>query len=195
MEMKHENAQSRKADLILHPVRMRILVAISGGRMTAQQLVHTFPDVPQTTLYRHLNYLTKHGVLAVVEEHQVRGTVERVYALAPEMATLTPADVAGATGEDHLNYFSIFATSLISDFARYAQSQANIDVVADSVLYTKLTVHMSNSERREFQEAAQALILPLLARQPDANRRAYLFSTIFFPANDIKVTAETETQE
>jgi DNA-binding transcriptional ArsR family regulator len=195
MEMKDENAQTRKADLILHPVRMRILVAISGQQMTAQQLVRAFPDVPQTTLYRHLNYLAKHGVLAVVDEHQVRGTVERVYALAPEMARLTPTDLATAKGEDHLNYFSIFATSLISDFARYAQSRANIDVMADGVLYTKLTVHMSDSERREFQEAAQALILPLLARQSAANRRAYLFSTIFFPADNIEATAETKTQE
>src|SRR5262245_53006061 len=105
--------------------------------MTAQQLVRLLPDVPQTTLYRHLNYLADHGVVTVVEEHRVRGTVERVYAISTDMSRLTPSDLATATGEDHLNYFSIFMTSLLSDFARYVQSQGRIDVEADGVLYTK----------------------------------------------------------
>ncbi|MFL5735059.1 MAG: helix-turn-helix domain-containing protein, partial [Chloroflexia bacterium] len=185
-----------KADVILHPVRMRILVAVSGRQMTVQQLVHEVADVPQTTLYRQINSLVEHGALTVVEERRVRGTVERVYALAPAMATLTPADMAAASGEDHLNYFSIFVTSLLGDFARYARSDtgAAIGAEADSLLYTRFMAHMTDSERAEFQEAAQALLVPLLARQPGPGRRPYLFAITFFPSGVEGETEKARTQ-
>ena len=72
---------SPKAGLILHPVRIQIITAMSTQRMTARELSEVMPDIPQTTLYRHLNALLRGGVIQVVEEYPVRGTVERVYAL------------------------------------------------------------------------------------------------------------------
>ena len=41
-----------KVDLILHPIRMRILMALSGSQKTSQQLADDLRDVPQATLYR-----------------------------------------------------------------------------------------------------------------------------------------------
>lgn len=186
--------QQPKPDLLLHPVRMRIMVTISGRQMTAQQLVRALPDVPQTTLYRHLNTLAGRGMLAVVAEHRVRGTVERVYAVAPEAARLTPADLATATGADHLNYFSIFMTSLLSDFARYVAGHTPVDVGADGVAYIKGTAHLTDAERLEFQQAVQALLLPLFTRPPAADRRPYLFATTFFPAEDGTATGDESSE-
>jgi DNA-binding transcriptional ArsR family regulator len=176
----------RKADVILHPTRMRILVAISGRQMTSQQLARALPDIPQTTLYRHISHLVDEHILTVLDEQRVRGTVERLYALAAGASRITPEELAEAAPEDHLRYFSIFVTSLLVDFGRYVQAheqkQARIDVARDSVVYTKATVFMSDEERQEFQEAAQALLIPLLERHPAVGRRAYLFATTFFPA-------------
>jgi DNA-binding transcriptional ArsR family regulator len=175
---------SRKADIILHPARMRILVAISGRQMTAQQLAKSLPDIPQTTLYRHVNYLVEERILRVVEERRVRGTVERLYELESGASRMTPEELAEVAPEDHLRYFSIFVTSLLADFGRYVLGQGpayKVDVEANGVLYTRATIFMSDEERREFQEAAQALLMPLFTRQPGAGRRAYLFAISFFP--------------
>ena len=82
--------QPAKPDLILHPIRMRIILALAQGRsLTAQELGAALPDVAQATLYRHLNRLLKGGVLAVVDERQVRGAVERIYALREENLDLS----------------------------------------------------------------------------------------------------------
>ena len=43
-----------------------------GAPETAQQLSEELQDVPQATLYRHLNKLEHAGVLVVAEERQVR---------------------------------------------------------------------------------------------------------------------------
>ena len=61
--------------MILHPVRWRIIRAASGGAITAQRLVAQMPDVPKATLYRHLNTLANAGLLRLVEQRRVRGTV------------------------------------------------------------------------------------------------------------------------
>src|SRR5258708_12373736 len=73
-----------KADLIIHPGRLRIIQAFGGGRrLTAQELAALVPDIPRASLYRHLNLLVDAGVLAVVEERPVRAIQERVYSLVP----------------------------------------------------------------------------------------------------------------
>src|ERR1700689_4133268 len=70
------------ADLLLHPVRLRIVKAFLGDRaLTTAQLAAELDDVPAGSLYRHIALLTKAGVLQVVAERRVRGAVERTYAM------------------------------------------------------------------------------------------------------------------
>ena len=68
-------------DLILHPVRLRILLALADNHWSARQIAQVMPDVAQATLYRHINALAEGNILQIVEERPVRGTVEKVYAL------------------------------------------------------------------------------------------------------------------
>ena len=71
-----------KMKLILHPVRMKIIQSLLNGKnLTVQQLSQRAKDVPQATLYRHLNKLLEADFIQVVQENQIRGTVEKVYAL------------------------------------------------------------------------------------------------------------------
>ena len=44
-------------DLLLHPVRLRIVQALVGSPMTPLHLKEQLGDVPQATLYRHLSQL------------------------------------------------------------------------------------------------------------------------------------------
>jgi len=89
-------------ELVLHPVRMRMILAIATRVLTTQQLANLLPDVAQTTLYRHINLLLEGGILTVVRESKVRGTVERELALVKgagridmETSTNTPPAAAG----------------------------------------------------------------------------------------------------
>src|SRR4051795_3149791 len=167
MEKQH------KVELILHPLRVRILAAFSGAQLTARQVAGLLPDIPQTTLYRQINLLARHGLLAVADERRVRGTVERVYRLEPQAATLTPGDVANASADDHLDYFAAYMTGLLGDFARYLRSQEELDVVRDGVLYTKATLYLSEEDLHAFQMSLQALLQPLLAQSPRDDRRPH----------------------
>ena len=66
-----------RSEMLLHPVRMRILQHLTkNGSATTGSIAKIMPDVPRTTLYRHLNLLQKEGYLKIAKEIKVRGTYE-----------------------------------------------------------------------------------------------------------------------
>ncbi|MEV0647633.1 helix-turn-helix domain-containing protein [Phytomonospora sp. NPDC050363] len=168
------------AELVLHPVRIRILRAIAGHRRTTRELVEDLPDVPQATLYRHLAALTKGGVLEIAEEHKIRGAVERVYALPA--GGLTPATMAQATAEDHGRYFTAFVSTLLSDFSRYL-SRENVDLAADGAGYQQTVLNLDDAELADFARGLNELIAPLLANTPREGRVPRVLATILVPVD------------
>jgi hypothetical protein len=70
-------------------------------KLTTADLRAELPDVPPTSLYRHLGHLIDAGVLEdVVSERRVRGTLERTYVLSAALP-VSPADLPSWTPEDH----------------------------------------------------------------------------------------------
>ena len=82
------------AEVLLHPVRIKILTALADGEATPQQIATVAPDVPKASLYRHLNILRAVGAIREVREYRVRGTFEKVYALETETGPLAGWAVA-----------------------------------------------------------------------------------------------------
>jgi hypothetical protein len=177
----------KRADLILHPVRMRIILAFASDlgtrRLTPQQVAAILPDLPQASLYRHIERLYRGGVLAVAGERRVRGAVERTYVLAAGGSTLTPEDLAEATRDEHLGYFTTFAASLIAQFERYLQ-RPEIDYVADGVGYRHVVLDLSDEEVEEMAVAMNAAIARFLQRGPRAGRRRRVLATVLLPLDE-----------
>ena len=68
-------------ECITNPAKCKLLLEIySKGQATAKHLSDTFGDIPQATLYRNLKKMLNDGILKVVDETQIRGTVEKSYA-------------------------------------------------------------------------------------------------------------------
>lgn len=175
-----EISSDRWAELALHPVRIRILSALAGTRMTTQDLVALLPDIPHATLYRHLATLVKAGLIEVVDQRRVRGAVERVYALPAKGATLDAAALATVTPEDHARYFTAFVSSLLSEFSRYL-ARDRIDLAADGAGYQQIVLHLSDAEMAKFTADLTQLIGPLLANRPAADRIPRLLATVMMP--------------
>ena len=170
-----------KADLLLHPVRLRIIQTfVPAKRLTTQAIGLALPDVPPATLYRHLNKLTKGGLLAVVERRQVRGTTEKTYALLAGAAELTPDDLAGAGKDDHMRYFTTFVATLLGDFARYLERD-RVDMVADGVGYRQVPFYLTDEEFLRMVGALNAALIPFLTLGPGPGRRRRVLSTILIP--------------
>ncbi|WET76433.1 helix-turn-helix domain-containing protein [Amycolatopsis sp. QT-25] len=169
-------------ELLAHPVRLRIVHALSGGRIqTIAQLCARLTDVSKATVYRHVDLLATAGVLEVAAEHRVRGAVERSYRLRPERATIDADAVAAATPEDHREIFALAMVTLLAEFANYVDRE-DADPVADLVGYRQHAVWLSHQEAAALIEDLRAAILPRLRNSATPDRAQYLLSPILFPA-------------
>ncbi|MBN6187337.1 helix-turn-helix domain-containing protein [Aneurinibacillus sp. BA2021] len=170
-----------KADLLLHPVRMRIIQTVAAREsMTVQQMAEKLPDIPQATLYRHLNKLLAGGVLTVVEQRQIRGAVEKVYALERQGANLTLEDLRTATTDDHMRYFTTFLAVLMSEYGRYLD-QDSFDLAGDGVMYRQAALHLSDEEFMEFLQELTAVYKKASEKKPGKGRRQRNIATIIIP--------------
>jgi DNA-binding transcriptional ArsR family regulator len=170
------------ADLVLHPVRFRIVQALLGGReLTTAGLGEALPDVAGTTLYRHVGRLVDAGILHVVRERRVRGTVERTYRLRVEAASVGPEEARTMSVEEHRQAFTTFVAAVLGDFDRYL-SRERVDLGADGVGYRQAAVHLTDDELRRFTDEYGALLGRWLALPAAPERTRRLLTTILMPA-------------
>ena len=173
--------KSSNIDLILHPVRMRIIQALIGGRrLTANDLGQLLADVPPATLYRHINPLVEAGILVVVDERKVRGAVEKTYGLQESALEISPEELAGATREDHMRFFATFVAGLLGSFSRYL-NQDDVDLARDGAGYRQVTLHLSDDELRELLGAGNDIFLRALTNEPTPDRQARVITRIVIP--------------
>ncbi|MFJ9381672.1 helix-turn-helix domain-containing protein [Streptomyces sp. NPDC101455] len=169
------------ADVLLHPVRMRILQSLfDADPLTTTQLRERLPDIAPATMYRHIAVLTEAGVLEVVDERRVRGAVERSYRVREEEAVVDPAARAAMTREDHRRAYTTFAASLMSDFDRYlAHEDAN--PTADGVVYRQAAVWLTEEEFAALVEEIETAVLTRVGRARDDGRIRRIISLVVVP--------------
>lgn len=178
---------SSKTDLLLHPIRTRIIVEVSGRRVTSKDLAQAMPDIPKATLYRHIKALSEGGILRVVEENQVRGTVERVYALDRDAADLTPEDQRRMSTDDFDQAFTIFVTSLLGDFSRYLDNKPaeKIDPAADGLKFGKVQLNLTDEEFEGLYTRLYETIETMIENEPSPERKRRILSLMFLPTGDM----------
>ncbi|WP_329088567.1 MULTISPECIES: helix-turn-helix domain-containing protein [unclassified Streptosporangium] len=169
------------ADLLLHPVRMRILQTLfDTDPMTTAQLRDRLPDIAPATMYRHIAVLAGAGVLEVVEEKRVRGTVERSYRVRPEHGAVDPAARAAMTREDHQRAFTTFAASLMADFGRYLGHE-DAEPVSDGVVYRQAAVCLTDDEFAAMVEEIESAVLSRVSLAEGDGRIRRIVSLVVVP--------------
>jgi hypothetical protein len=172
------------ADLLLHPVRLRIVQAFLGDRaLRTSELRSELPDVPSASLYRHVARLVDGGVLAVVAERRVRGALERTFVLRTSAATVSLDDLAKMSADDHRQAFLAYVATLISGFDRYLE-RGDIDLLRDGVSYRLVGVWLTDEEMAEMARQLFALIQPGLSNVPKRGRKRRILATVVLPGGD-----------
>lgn len=171
------------ADTLLHPIRLRIVQCLLGGRArTTGQLREDLPDVAPATLYRQVATLLDADLLEVVEEHRVRGAVERTYRLREPEPHVDATEAADMTVEQHRQAFMTFVAGLLGDFDRYLDTD-DVDLGRDLVGYRQAALHLSDAEMRELLQDLAAVIRPRTELPPAPNRVRRMLTTVVMPAD------------
>lgn len=171
-------------ELLLHPVRLRIVHAMSGGRTrTTSDLCAQLPDVPKTTVYRHVGLLAEAGVLEVADEQRVHGAVERHYRLRRDRMVIDAEAAASMSLDDHRRGFAAAMAALHAEFNAYLDRDG-ADPIADSVGYRQGTVWLSPDELAEMLGALLDVFAARTRNEPAPGRSPHLLSMILFPADE-----------
>jgi DNA-binding transcriptional ArsR family regulator len=171
-------------DLLLHPVRLRIVHAMSGGRTrTTSDLCARLTDVPKTTVYRHVGLLAQGGVLEIAGERRVRGAVERHYRLARDRPVIDAGAAAEMSIDDHRRGFAAAMAALLAEFDAYLDRDGS-DPAADSVGYRQGTIWVSDDELAELIGAVREVLASKTGNEPAPGRSPHLLSIILFPTEE-----------
>ena len=139
------------ADIALNPVRIRIIQALAmNDEMTAVQIGTAMSDVSRTTLYRHISILIDAGLVTVVSEKKIRGSIERTLALnAKELQEQMSAS-------DPTQEIFKFLMGTYVKFQKYF-SRDDIDPMADKVFINNAVMMMSDEEFDQFMTGFREL--------------------------------------
>lgn len=172
--------KNEKADLIIHPVRLRIMQALGNQAMTTLEITNHLPDVPKSSMYRHLKLLLNGGLVEISETKMVNGIEEKTYrTCAPPL--LSMEDLQNFTKADHLHYFSAYTTTLIQGFKAYLESAQEVDFVKDRVGYRELKFYASTQEFDQLFIRFQEDLLKIISNPPGEGRRLRKLVTIIHP--------------
>lgn len=177
--IKERLVLKKKADIILHPIRMKIIQVLGGGkRRSIQEIGAVLSDVPQATLYRHVNTLLDHGILQVVQENQIRGTVEKI--LAINETEIHNQGIEKLSPEEHINLFTTFMTNLVGEFSHYTK-QPSFDPLHDGMGYRQAMIHLNDEEWNAFIQELRAVMQKAIEKEPREDRKTRTISTIIIP--------------
>jgi AcrR family transcriptional regulator len=169
------------ADVLLHPVRLRIVKTFLGDRgMTTAQIAAELGDVPTGSLYRHIAILTRAAVLEVVAERRVRGTVEKTYRLRMLAAHMQPDEVVAMSIEDHTQAFMAYVAGLLGDFDRYLTHDPTPG--RDGADYRVNAMWLTDSEFADFMRDLKEVFFARLANKATKERRRRMFYHVLLPA-------------
>lgn len=145
-------------DCITNPVKCKLLLEInSQGKTTAKHLADIYTDIPQATLYRNLKKMTSDGILKVVEETQVRGTVERTYALAFDLSQDPDKLLEKNSGTIYMQLFMQYIIGFTKQFQQYCQSP-DIDIKNDMTGFSLAPLYLTNEELTSLMEQLSHVI-------------------------------------
>ena len=170
-----------KADLMLHPIRLRILSELVGKQLTTRQLASALPDIPQASLYRHIGVLLEAAVLEVVFEQQVNGASERTLGVAKGQDRISPEELSRFSKDDHLRYFNLFVFSLMERFGGFVANSELPQIPQSGMAYNRTVVYLSAAERAELQQQLFALVSQVMSHQPTPERKRYTLASVVIP--------------
>lgn len=187
--MGSKNLNEKIMECISNPAKSRLMIEIMRrGKVTAKYLAEKCVDIPQTTLYRYLKRMTDDGLLKIVGETPIRGTVEKIYAL-----TFDPSDPPSVLGQNsgamYMQMFFQYFLTFAKIFQDYCDTPG-IDIKKDRSGLSLSHVYLTDEELEKVAADMAQILYPLQENKPKPERKLRAVGLIISPEHK---TGETGT--
>lgn len=152
---------SNKVKVLMHPVRMKICQALMRNKengLTPLEMVKIIKDVPQATLYRHIQIMVDFGIIHVIKEKKVKSVSEKYYALNEEEARLDRSEWKKASNEEKLDYISYYQLSLMTQYQSYLKKLGEQNCQEDGATFSLVELKIDEEHFIQFQNELNELI-------------------------------------
>lgn len=166
---------------LLNPIRMKIIMVLLKEKQATKKVIsEEMKDIPQASLYRHLNHLVQEGILIIKEENQIRGTYERVYELS-----YNPFESMNQIGlsKDYdklIQFYYTFVMTQLLEFSEYV-SNKDSDLEKDKVGFRSYPLYLSEVEKDDFLNDFGQLLKKYINNKSTDENRMHKFSFAFMP--------------
>ena len=158
----------------MNSTRQRIIqVIMIKKEATSAEIGEELQDIPRASLYRHIKVLLDAGIITVVKEEFKRGSVEKTYAIAPQMPY-------GDTNEEYNSLIQSALMGLQGDFYRYFNGD-NPDPQRDLLTVGTASLMMSDEEMMEFIKAYGNLLQKYMSNKPVEGRKVRKVTLVISP--------------
>ncbi|WKZ81805.1 MAG: helix-turn-helix domain-containing protein [Acidimicrobiia bacterium] len=149
-------------EALLHPARLRLARVLSERSLTVDELAGAVPDIPRSSIYRHLARLVASGVVEVVEHRHGQGGPQRVYRLVEGSGQITTSQAAELGVADLTRLFTGFVGSLLADWERYVATDPDPAVATPT--FSQVWIGADRAEMSELMGRLRELIEPYRER-------------------------------
>ncbi|MFC7685033.1 transcriptional regulator [Ureibacillus sp. GCM10028918] len=152
---------TNKVDILMHPVRMKICQALMRNKengLTPLEMVKIIKDVPQATLYRHIQILVDSSIIHVINEKKVKSVSEKYYALNEVEAKLVGNEWKKISNEEKLNYVSYYQLSLLTQYQSYLKGLEEQNLQEDGATFSLVELKINDEHFSQFQNDLNELM-------------------------------------
>lgn len=158
----------------MNSTRQRIIqVIMIKKEATSAEIGEELPDIPRASLYRHIKVLLDAKIITVVKEELKRGSVEKTYAIAPQMPYEN-------SNEEYNSLIQSALMGLQGEFYRYFNGE-NPDPQKDLLSVGSASMMMSDEEIMEFIKAYGELIQRYMSNKPVEGRKVRKVTLVISP--------------
>jgi len=188
--MESIDANRSKISLVTHPVRARVLLTLMRRELTTQEMADLLPDVPKASLYRHIRELAEAGVIKVVGETAIRGTVEKRFAVQFNAVTFSKEDMIDAGHEEYLRLVSGYLESVLAVFQSYLARKE--PTLAEDTLFRVNAANLTDEEFWALRKQMTDLLSSARDNPAAPGRRRRVISLLAVPDEGMASQEEAE---
>lgn len=150
-----------KVEVLMHPVRMKICLALMRHKetgLTPLEMVKVIKDVPQATLYRHIQIMSEANVIQVIKEKKVKSVSEKYYALNETEAKFNENQWKEISTKKKLDYISYYQFLLLSKYQSYLETLEEQKGTKDGATFSIVEMKLDDEEFTHFQDELNELM-------------------------------------
>lgn len=150
-----------KVEILMHPVRMKICQALMRNKekgLTPLEMVKIIKNVPQATLYRHLQTMVDSGIVRVIKEKKVKSVSEKYYAINEEEVNIEGSEWNRLSNKEKLDYISYYQLSLITQYQSYLKKLGEQNSQEDNATFSVVELKIDEEHFIKFQNELNELM-------------------------------------